>query len=160
MNHKHATLLATSALWLVALLTGCGAGGAADGGPSRSTASPSVTEAAPAFPTAAFARMGDEPVTDGRRDLRVDDQFAIGSVTKSVVAAQVLQMVEAGQLELDDPVVDHLPADLDFDTNGATVRPLAESPQRHPGLRPVHVREIGCSSATALDAGRAAGPGP
>ena len=61
---------------------------------------------------------------DGVRDLRVDDQFAIGSVTKTIVAAQVMQMVEAGEIGLDDPADDYLPADLDFDTNGATIRQL------------------------------------
>ncbi len=61
---------------------------------------------------------------DGVRDVRVDDQFAIGSVTKSVIAAQVMQMVEAGELDLDDPATEHLPPDLDFDTNGATIRQL------------------------------------
>jgi D-alanyl-D-alanine carboxypeptidase len=61
---------------------------------------------------------------DGARDVRVDDQFAIGSITKSVVAAQVMQMVEAGELDLDDPIADHLPPNLDFDTNGATIRQL------------------------------------
>jgi D-alanyl-D-alanine carboxypeptidase len=61
---------------------------------------------------------------DGVRDVRVDDQFAIASVVKSVIAAQVMQMVEAGELELDDPATDHLPANLDFDTNGATIRQL------------------------------------
>jgi len=33
-------------------------------------------------------------------------------------------MVEAGELSLDDPVDDHLPRDLQFDTNGATIRDL------------------------------------
>ena len=61
---------------------------------------------------------------DDVRDVGVDDQFAIASVTKTVVAAQVMQMVEAGGLDLDDPAADHLPADLDFDTNGATIRHL------------------------------------
>jgi D-alanyl-D-alanine carboxypeptidase len=61
---------------------------------------------------------------DGVRDVRVDDQFAIGSITKSVIAAQVMQLVEAGELALDDPATDHLPADLDFDTNEATIRQL------------------------------------
>ena len=61
---------------------------------------------------------------DGVRDLQVDDQFAVASITKTVVAAQVLLMVEAGELGLDDPVADHLPADLEFDDNGATVRDL------------------------------------
>lgn len=61
---------------------------------------------------------------DGVRDLRVDDQFAIASITKSVVAAQVMQLVEAGELALDDPAAEHLPRDVQFDTNGATIRHL------------------------------------
>jgi D-alanyl-D-alanine carboxypeptidase len=61
---------------------------------------------------------------DDARDMRVDDQFAIGSVTKSVVAAQVMQMIEAGELDLDDPAAEHLPPNVDFDTNGATIRQL------------------------------------
>ena len=61
---------------------------------------------------------------DTVRDVGVHDQFAIASVTKPIVAAQVMQMVDAGELGLDDPATDHLPADLDFDTNGATIRQL------------------------------------
>ena len=61
---------------------------------------------------------------DGVRAVQVDDQFAIGSVTKPLVAAQVMQLVEAGELSLDDLAADRLPADLDFDTNGATIRQL------------------------------------
>lgn len=53
-----------------------------------------------------------------------DAQMAIGSVTKSIVAAQVMQLVEAGDLSLDDPVADHLPAWVAVDTNRATVRDL------------------------------------
>jgi D-alanyl-D-alanine carboxypeptidase len=161
----HNTIVASLGFGLVALLTGCGGGGAANPAPSQTTASPSQDEQAQAFPTAAFAVIGDNPVAeeveaefqaalrdmsdladgagmsatvmsaegtwsgatgsaDGERDLRVDDQFAIGSVTKSVVAAQVMQMVEAGQLDLDYPVAEHLPPDLNFDTNAATIRDL------------------------------------
>ncbi len=61
---------------------------------------------------------------DDARDLRVDDQFAIASITKSVVAAQVMSMVESGEFGLDDLAADHLPPDLEFDTNGATIRQL------------------------------------
>ncbi|MDQ3543866.1 MAG: beta-lactamase family protein [Actinomycetota bacterium] len=61
---------------------------------------------------------------DGVRDLQVDDQFAIASITKSVVAAQVMLMVEAGELALDDLAADHLPPDLQFDANDATIRHL------------------------------------
>jgi D-alanyl-D-alanine carboxypeptidase len=61
---------------------------------------------------------------DGVRDVWIDSQFGIASITKSLIAAQVMQMVEAGELSLDDPASDHFPADLDFDTNGATIRQL------------------------------------
>jgi D-alanyl-D-alanine carboxypeptidase len=74
---------------------------------------------------------------DDVRDVTVDDQFAIASVTKPVVAAQVMQMVEAGELDLDDRATDHLPADLDFDTNGATIRDLLGQRSGIPDYYPV-----------------------
>jgi len=63
---------------------------------------------------------------DGVHDVVVESQFGIGSVTKSVIAAQVMQLVEAGELSLDDPATDHLPADFAFDTNRATIRQLLD----------------------------------
>jgi D-alanyl-D-alanine carboxypeptidase len=60
----------------------------------------------------------------GDRAMSVDDQMAIGSVTKSIVAAQVMQLVEAGKLGLDDPAAGRLPPGLDFDTNAATIGDL------------------------------------
>jgi D-alanyl-D-alanine carboxypeptidase len=63
---------------------------------------------------------------DGVRDVRVESQFGIASVTKSVTAAQVMQMVEAGELSLDAPATDYLPTNFDFDTNGATIRQLLD----------------------------------
>ena len=74
--------------------------------------------------TAEGTWSGTTGKADAVRDLRVDDQFAIASITKSVIAAQVMLMVEAGELGLDDPVAHHLPRDLKFDTNGATIRQL------------------------------------
>jgi D-alanyl-D-alanine carboxypeptidase len=61
---------------------------------------------------------------DGVHDLQPDSQFAIGSVTKTIVAAQLMLLVEAGEISLDRPAADYLPADFDFDTNGATIRQL------------------------------------
>jgi CubicO group peptidase (beta-lactamase class C family) len=78
---------------------------------------------------------------DAVRDVGVDDQFAIASVPKTVVAAQVMQMVEAGELALDDLAADHLPPDLDFDTNGATIRHLLGQRSGIPDYYPaVHER--------------------
>ena len=74
--------------------------------------------------TAEGTWSGTTGKADGVRDLQVDDQFTIASITKSVVAAQVMLMVEAGELGLDDLVADHLPEDIQFDTNGVTIRQL------------------------------------
>jgi CubicO group peptidase (beta-lactamase class C family) len=63
---------------------------------------------------------------NGVRDVQVESQFGIASITKSVIAAQVMQLVEAGELSLDAPASDYLSADLDFDTNGATIRQLLD----------------------------------
>jgi D-alanyl-D-alanine carboxypeptidase len=46
---------------------------------------------------------------DGRTALAADTPMVIGSVTKTFVAAAVLQLAEEGTLSLDDPVRDHLP---------------------------------------------------
>ncbi len=133
---------------------------------ASSVPSPSPTEQAETFPTAAFADISEDPVSerkaagfqailtdmaafngagmaatvmtadgtwsgatgsaDGVRDVRVDSQFGIASITKSVIAAQVMQMVEAGELSLDAPATDYLPANFDFDTNAATIRQLLD----------------------------------
>jgi D-alanyl-D-alanine carboxypeptidase len=74
--------------------------------------------------TAEGTWSGTTGKADGVRDLGIDDQFSTGSVTKSVVAAQMMLMVEAGELGLDDLAADHLPRDLQFDSNGATIRDL------------------------------------
>jgi D-alanyl-D-alanine carboxypeptidase len=80
---------------------------------------------------------GAAGTADGVRALQVDDQFAIASTTKSLVAAQVMQMVEAGELSLDDLATDHLPAVLDFDTNQATIRHLLGQRSGIPDYLPV-----------------------
>ena len=46
---------------------------------------------------------------DGIATLATDDPLVIGSVTKTFIAATVLQLAEEGRLELDQPVRDHLP---------------------------------------------------
>jgi len=61
---------------------------------------------------------------DGVHDMQPDSQFGIGSGTKPIIAAQVMRLVEAGEISLDAPATDYLPADFTFDTNGATIRQL------------------------------------
>ena len=57
----------------------------------------------------------------GDRAMVPNDQMSIASITKTPVAAQVMQLVEAGKLALDDLAADRLPPDLEFDTNGARI---------------------------------------
>lgn len=56
---------------------------------------------------------------DASRPMTPDTQMAIGSMTKSFVAALVLRLVERGQVALDDPIATYLPPKTDG--NGANV---------------------------------------
>jgi D-alanyl-D-alanine carboxypeptidase len=67
---------------------------------------------------------GAAGTADGAHELQTDSQFGIASGTKPIIAAQVMQLVEAGEISLDAPATDYLPADFNFDTNGATIRQL------------------------------------
>ena len=68
----------------------------------------------------------------GVRAMRPDDQLGIASITKTFVAAQVLQFIEAGDLSFDDPVADRLPPGLQFDANGATIIDLLSMRSGYP----------------------------
>ena len=57
---------------------------------------------------------------DGTQPVDTNAQFGIGSVTKTVIAAQVLQLVETGAIDLDRPIADYIGEDLP--SSGATVR--------------------------------------
>jgi D-alanyl-D-alanine carboxypeptidase len=67
---------------------------------------------------------GATGMATAEREMVPDDQMSIASITKTLVAAQVMQLVEAGELSLDDPAADGLPPNLDFDSNGATIEDL------------------------------------
>jgi D-alanyl-D-alanine carboxypeptidase len=60
----------------------------------------------------------------GDRPMVPNDQMSIAHITFTLVAAQVMQLVEAGELSLDDLAADRLPPDFEFDTNGATIADL------------------------------------
>ena len=155
-----------SAWFLVVALAGCasttpsGSEPLASVEPSNTAiASASPSDPAAGFPTAVFAGIGEQPVSDELaaelqdvldtsadghgltaalitpegtwsgatgfatedRAMTPDDQMAIASITKTIVAAQVMQLVEAAELTLDDLAADRLPSALDFDTNGARI---------------------------------------
>jgi D-alanyl-D-alanine carboxypeptidase len=61
----------------------------------------------------------------GHRAMVPNDQMSIAHITQTVVAAQVMQLVEAGELNLEDLAAHRLPPGLGwFDTNGATIADL------------------------------------
>ncbi|MCA1572627.1 MAG: beta-lactamase family protein [Chloroflexi bacterium] len=62
---------------------------------------------------------------DGTASIAADDPLVIGSVTKTFVAATILQLAEEGRLDLDDPVRDHLPDAPSF-SEEITIRQLLD----------------------------------
>jgi D-alanyl-D-alanine carboxypeptidase len=70
------------------------------------------------------AWTGAAGTSDGVQPMEVASQFGIASITKTVIAAEIVWLAEQRLLKLDDPVSAHLPATLEFDTNGATIRQL------------------------------------
>jgi len=70
------------------------------------------------------AWSGAAGTADGVHPVKVRSQFAIASLTKTVIAAEIMKLSEEGSLRLRDLASDHLPSNFDFDTNGATVENL------------------------------------
>jgi D-alanyl-D-alanine carboxypeptidase len=64
---------------------------------------------------------GTAGTADGVHPVEAHSQFGIASNTKTVIAAEVMRLVEEGLLRLSDPVSQHLPSGFHFDTNGATI---------------------------------------
>ena len=52
------------------------------------------------------------PVARGARRAEIDAPFRTASITKSFTAVAVLQLAAEGRLSLDDPMVEHLPAEV------------------------------------------------
>ena len=69
--------------------------------------------------------VGPRSLDEDARDARTGDRVRIGSVTKSMVAAIVLQLDGEGALDLDDPLGDHLPGLLPYDED-PTIRQLLQ----------------------------------
>jgi D-alanyl-D-alanine carboxypeptidase len=64
---------------------------------------------------------GAAGTADDAHAVEVDSSFGIASLTKTVIAAEIMLLADHGKLALSDPVSAHLPADFTFDTNGATI---------------------------------------
>jgi D-alanyl-D-alanine carboxypeptidase len=89
------------------------------------------------------AWSGAAGTADGVHPVEVASQFAIASITKTVIAAEVMRLSEKGLLRLSDPVSKHLPSSFHFDTNGATIENLLHMESGIPDPAP---------NATALEA--------
>ena len=70
------------------------------------------------------AWSGAAGTADGVQPVKVRSQFAIASITKTVIAAEIMRLSERACCDLSDPVSAHLPASFHFDTNGATIENL------------------------------------
>src|SRR5260370_20207317 len=70
------------------------------------------------------AWSGVAGTADGAHPVEVRSQFGIASITKTVIAAEIMRLSEKGLLRLSDPVSEHLPPSFHFDTNGATIENL------------------------------------
>ena len=79
--------------------------------------------------TAAVAHAGELVWTDAvgladvetGREATIDDQFQVGSITKTFTAVAIMRLREAGVLGLDDPLGEHLPQ---YGARSATLRRL------------------------------------
>ncbi|MQM26727.1 serine hydrolase domain-containing protein [Glycomyces albidus] len=68
---------------------------------------------------------GPRSLEEDARDARVGDRVRIGSVTKSMVAAVVMQLDGEGALDLDDPIGEYLPGLLPYEAD-PTIRQLLQ----------------------------------
>lgn len=63
-----------------------------------------------------------------------DTLFGIGSITKSFVAVAIMQLVEAGEISLDDPVSAHIPFELGMPEHPIRIRHLLTHSSGVPSL--------------------------
>lgn len=67
---------------------------------------------------------GAAGTADGVHPVEARSQFAIASITKTFLAAEVMHLSEEGLLRLSDPVSEHLPPSFHFDANGVSIENL------------------------------------
>lgn len=70
------------------------------------------------------AWSGAAGTADGVHPVKVRSEFSIASITKTVIAAEIMRLSEQGKLRLSDPLSEHLPKSFHFDANEATIEDL------------------------------------
>jgi len=76
--------------------------------------------------------------------------FGIGSITKSFVAIGIMQLVEAGEIRLDDPVSKHIPFELGLPDDPITIHHLLT---HSPGIPSLATSTVAISRGLGLDTG-------
>ncbi|MDN3239538.1 serine hydrolase domain-containing protein [Glycomyces tritici] len=85
------------------------------------------------------AAAGPRSLQDAAGDARPGDRFRVGSITKSMTATILLQLQAEGELDLDDPIGEHLPGVLPYEGEyEPTVRELLS----HRGGVPDHLPRL------------------
>ncbi|GAA2138999.1 serine hydrolase domain-containing protein [Glycomyces algeriensis] len=85
------------------------------------------------------AAIGPRSLEADEGDARPGDRFRVGSITKSMTATVLLQLQAEGELDLDDPIGEHLPGVLPYEGEWEpTVRELMS----HRGGVPDHLPRL------------------
>ena len=79
-----------------------------------------------------------------------DTLYGIGSITKSFVAIGIMQLVEAGEIKLDDPVSKHIPFELGLPDDPITIHHLLT---HSPGIPSLATSTVAISRGLGLDTG-------
>jgi len=79
-----------------------------------------------------------------------DTLYGIGSITKSFVAIAIMQLVEAGEISLDDPVSKHIPFELGMPDEPIRIHHLLT---HSPGIPSLATSTVAISRGLGLDTG-------
>src|SRR5262249_37207016 len=70
------------------------------------------------------AWSGAAGTADGTHPVVARSEYGIGSISKTVIAAEIMRLADQGKLRLSDPVSEHLPPWVHFDAKGVTIKDL------------------------------------
>ena len=70
------------------------------------------------------AWSGAAGTADGTHPVVARSEYGIGSISKMVIAAEIMRLADQGKLRLSDPVSEHLPPWFHFDAKGVTIKDL------------------------------------
>jgi len=79
-----------------------------------------------------------------------DTLYGIGSITKSFVAIGIMQLVEAGEIKLDDPVSKHIPFELGMPDDPIRIHHLLT---HSPGIPSLATSTVAISRGLGMDTG-------